>query len=394
MSVLPNVVIHADWSLESKKQIQASARRLPDGRFRIGATCGVRPAGSPGERLGLGRANTDTGLVGFDFPIGIPAGYARMLNQATNISSFRDALAHFGSGKFCDFYKVCETAREISLYRPFYPYRPGGTERRHLEDALGLRGDQLFRQCERATASRKAACPLFWTLGGNQVGKAALCGWKEFVEPMLRDRDGVGLWPFDGTLSELLATRQTVILETYPAEFYGHLGVHFSSGDSKKSQRSRRKFAAQLLKEASTLNLVLDEAAANQISDGFGVGDAGEDHFDAMIGLFGMLKHLAYPPDVEVPSDPDIASFEGWIIGQAVPTFSGGKQELHAAGRNDARATTAPAARTSPVGRPRPDRPPCLCGCGSYPRGKHSRFMPGHDQRINPATNRRFNAHG
>lgn len=38
-------------------------------------------------------------------------------------------------------------------------------------------------------------------------------------------------------------------------------------------------------------------------------------------------------------------------------------------------------------------RQPCVCGCGNLPRGKHSRFMPGHDQRINPATGRRFNAH-
>jgi hypothetical protein len=31
-------------------------------------------------------------------------------------------------------------------------------------------------------------------------------------------------------------------------------------------------------------------------------------------------------------------------------------------------------------------------GCGNFPRGKHSRFMPGRDQPINPATGRRFSA--
>jgi hypothetical protein len=36
---------------------------------------------------------------------------------------------------------------------------------------------------------------------------------------------------------------------------------------------------------------------------------------------------------------------------------------------------------------------PCLCGCAHFPRGKRFRFMLGHDQRINPATGRRFNAH-
>lgn len=33
----------------------------------------------------------------------------------------------------------------------------------------------------------------------------------------------------------------------------------------------------------------------------------------------------------------------------------------------------------------------CVCGCGNVPAGRHSRFMPGHDHRVNPATGRRWN---
>lgn len=29
---------------------------------------------------------------------------------------------------------------------------------------------------------------------------------------------------------------------------------------------------------------------------------------------------------------------------------------------------------------PPSSRPPCLCGCGGYPKGKTSRFLPGHDR--------------
>jgi len=36
-----------------------------------------------------------------------------------------------------------------------------------------LSGKDLLRLCERATPDRGDACMLFWTLGGNQVGKAA-----------------------------------------------------------------------------------------------------------------------------------------------------------------------------------------------------------------------------
>ncbi|MDQ0260439.1 putative nuclease with RNAse H fold [Sinomonas atrocyanea] len=36
-------------------------------------------------------------------------------------------------------------------------------------------------------------------------------------------------------------------------------------------------------------------------------------------------------------------------------------------------------------------RAACLCGCGNLPAGRRSRFMPGHDNRVNPATGRRWN---
>ncbi|MDR6621068.1 DUF429 domain-containing protein [Sinomonas atrocyanea] len=38
-----------------------------------------------------------------------------------------------------------------------------------------------------------------------------------------------------------------------------------------------------------------------------------------------------------------------------------------------------------------PIRAACLCGCGNVPAGRRSRFMPGHDHRVNPATGRRWN---
>jgi hypothetical protein len=43
----------------------------------------------------------------------------------------------------------------------------------------------------------------FWTLGGNQVGKGALSGWKEFLRPA-RELTTVHIWPFDGSFEELL----------------------------------------------------------------------------------------------------------------------------------------------------------------------------------------------
>jgi len=33
-------------------------------------------------------------------------------------------------------------------------------------------------------------------------------------------------------------------------------------------------------------------------------------------------------------------------------------------------------------------RPPCLCGCGGYPKGKNARYVPGHDARHHAALKR------
>ncbi len=32
-----------------------------------------------------------------------------------------------------------------------------------------------------------------------------------------------------------------------------------------------------------------------------------------------------------------------------------------------------------------PEHPPCLCGCGGFPKGKKARFLPGHDTRYHAA---------
>jgi hypothetical protein len=52
-----------------------------------------------------------------------------------------------------------------------------------------------------------------------------------------------------------------------------------------------------------------------------------------------------------------------------------------------ARAKTTPAPVEANVEQAQ-DRPPCLCGCGGYPKGKTARFIPGHDARYHAALRR------
>src|SRR4051794_16670446 len=195
---LPALVAHADWSVAPAGRWLAVAPRQPRGRYRLHARV---PAGPPATLLARlrrteRRTERRTVFLGLDVPIGVPAAYA----ARAGIGDFRallDALggdpgdgpaapAGGGSG-WGDFGRVADRPEAISLRRPFYPLRPGGASPGHLVTALGLDGaGDLHRECERATAARRAAAPLFWTLGAQQVGKAALSVWLEVLAPARR----------------------------------------------------------------------------------------------------------------------------------------------------------------------------------------------------------------
>ena len=67
------------------------------------------------------------------------------------------------------------TREEISITRRFYPFRSGGTSRTHLWEALGMDPVTGLRVCERPLPGvQSGASPLFWTLGGKQMGKRHL----------------------------------------------------------------------------------------------------------------------------------------------------------------------------------------------------------------------------
>lgn len=325
MTTLPTLIVHADWSTSPKKRWMAGARLQNGGHYYAEAPEMVDNALSMIRGLREKLSPQDILLVGFDFPIGIPQAYA----QRCGVDDFLSFLPELGAGEWSDFYRVAETKEQISLYRPFYPKKPGGTRQEHLIKSLNVSNmDDLRRKCELAHDGRRAACSLFWTLGGQQVGKAAICGWQSVIQPALQqDRSYVRIWPFDGDLFSLLQAGQTVLAETYPAEFYGHLGITFSRSNSdnskpgkpqsgKRSQKSRQEKAPVLLEWSHQACVDLSPILVADITDGFSVKPDGEDRFDAAVGLFGMLNIVlgrrspgGLPENVK-------CQIEGWILGQ------------------------------------------------------------------------------
>jgi hypothetical protein len=315
---LPRVVAHADWGVGAAKRWVAVASLGPRGHYRALAP---RPVGDDGgvlERLGVPGGPAGGVVLGFDFPIGLPRRYAELVG----IGDFRRALDGFGRGRWEEFYQVAAAAEQISLYRPFYPLTPGAKGERarwHLHRALGLRAEELLRRCD-----RQGAEALFWTLGGRQVGKAAIDGWRSVLVPALRDPAlRVALWPFDGGLGELVAGGGVVVAETWPRECYRHLGVSFapapgSPHPSKRRQADRRRNGPVLLAWAAATGTELAPELAAAVADGFGPAPGGEDPFDAVAGLFGMVNVLLGRRAAGVPGeDGAVRRVEGWILGLA-----------------------------------------------------------------------------
>lgn len=316
MGPLPALVAHADWSANPAKRWMAVAIRRDRGYLADAP----KPVGDAASLLNSmrDRAAGATILVGFDFPIGVPSAYAK----GARIPNFLDALKFFGRGDWACFYEPASVPAEISIHRPFYPFSfRGGSRRGELTAALRLSDTTaLLRRCELPTAHRNAACPLFWTLGGNQVGRAAIAGWREVVAPATCDPN-VAVWPFQGDLDRLLDTKSCVIAETYPAEAGIHLGLKAAGcGWSKRKREGRLQQTGQIEAWLKRSQVESTPALKAMMADGFGDDAAAEDRFDAVVGLFSMLNLALGLGECRAPSDEDIRSVEGWILGQATST--------------------------------------------------------------------------
>jgi Protein of unknown function (DUF429) len=312
-TALPRLVAHADWSVHAKGRWIAKAV-LANGRYHAFAPEPVGPLDSFWPRVER-QAGAGAALVGFDFPIGLPESYA----ECARIEDFVTTLPDFGQDEWAMFYTVAETHEEIAHGRPFYPHsvsRKGAAARRHLLAGLGLREPaELVRRCDRKTAARNAACMLFWTTGANQVGKGAIVGWRDLLGPALRQGLDLAVWPFHGALDELLSRHRIVVAETYPGEIYGHLRLELRRHGGKRRQTARQANAVHLLRWAAAADVGLEALLCAEMKDGFGASRDGEDRFDALVGVLGMLNVVLGLRSSGEPDDPVVRRIEGWMLG-------------------------------------------------------------------------------
>ncbi len=278
------------------------------GAWSVEAPC---PVGDLATLLPRLSASGEAVAFGVDFPLGLPRRYAARHATTADFPAFLRSLADHPR-----FFSVCQTLDEVSSDRPFYPQRGvAGMTRLSHALALGLSDVAgLSRQCDRATADRPAGAPLFWTLGANQSGKAAISAWRDFLLPALAGPRPPALWPFDGPLLASLRPGRVTVAETYPAEAMRQLGLRM--GGSKRRHADRVALVGPLAAVMTGLGAAGTPALAAALSAGFGVDAAGEDRFDSLVGLLCLLGVLAGRRPDEAPPDAWIQGWEGWVLGQ------------------------------------------------------------------------------
>ena len=275
----------------------------------------IEPVGHVGTLLArlIEAANCGPVALGVDFPIGLPRAYASLHPAgAPDFPTFLRALPNRPG-----FFEVADTLEEISPARPFYPRRGrAGMTRLSHAAALGLgAASSLSRACDRATTQRPAGAPLFWTLGANQTGKAAISAWRDLLLPAMLGPTPPALWPFEGPFRSLLRPGRVAIAETYPADALRQLGLRPIG--SKRRQSDRIASLPGLRAAMETLNATPAPTLEPWLTDGFGPDSAGEDRFDCLIGVLCVLLVLTCRRPDTAPPDPWITTWEGWVLGQS-----------------------------------------------------------------------------
>lgn len=299
-------LLHADWSLSPSKRWYAEARHR-EGLWQIRDPVRIDNIHVWRDEVLLLPSQGAT-LAGFDFPIGVPKSWA----VQTDVTSFRSWLDVLESSRWQAFFDTAGTREEISLTRPFYPrHARKGMKQSDLTQALNVESfDALRRACERDMSGRKP-CPLFWTLGANQVGKAAQTGWQDVVRPAVAE--GAALWPFDGELTTLAQTRHCILCETWPTLAARLMGAELSARQSKRRQTDRVVACRRLMN--TKLPVEWQTLAKASLLSGFGERAAGEDAFDALLGLLMMVAVVEGQLPVSSTLLSEARDVEGWILG-------------------------------------------------------------------------------
>lgn len=212
----PTTVLCADWGKAAAKRAvyaaslgdRPSVRRISHGAWTLRALL------DEARRL----ATHGPVLVALDVPLGVPAVYLDALQRRTGLGvpiSFLDLVDW--SATVPRFFAPTTDPREWDLERPFFAVPAGEGGLSSYQTAASQAGvGTLLRGIDQRTGAK----PVFVTSGiPGSVGTAACDVWMALRDVRTSPGD-LAVWPFEGELAHLTATRTVTLAETYPRAAY------------------------------------------------------------------------------------------------------------------------------------------------------------------------------
>lgn len=244
-------------------------------------------------------------LIGIDAAIGFPiASWRRLRDSSKNQpQTFADFL--LGPSVPTDFFEPVSKPEDWSPQRPFIRPPHG---RFSLKAFIAAADDGFYRQIDK----QLHANPIFLTSGiPGSVGSGTRALWQELIA--LKHFSPYRVWPFHGSLADLLRHTDPVFAEIYPKACYG---IALSESlpapmrqISKTKKDARRKAIADLrdshwlVREHLTINH-FDAALSN------------EDDFDALFSAVALTRLFLEKAPFESPGTTDRIA-EGGVLGAA-----------------------------------------------------------------------------
>jgi hypothetical protein len=249
-------------------------------------------------------------VAAFDVPLGVPQSYLTALarlQDAAPMETFLDVLRGVSSTPY--FYEATKAAQDWRIGRPFFVV-PGGDGGLGTYVAAAARaGVGLYRKIDRTTGAKAA----FIKSGvPGSVGSAASALWQELVSELTPDRT-FKVWPFEGTLEDLLRSGGVVVGEMYPRAAYATalLDVPPTSRPPlvvAKTDSAVRRAAIVALRTARwvrSLDVRLEDLAQ---------AEANEDDFDACVTAAALLRSVLEDAPL-CPPQMEAAWAEGGMLG-------------------------------------------------------------------------------
>ena len=233
----PRFLVCCDWGLAPGGRAiyvgDAQARTLGPG----GPTPFCNANGDPwtlSAVLELGRRLRDQGpvLLAFDMPLGIPASYldaARAVPRWSAATSFVEWLPlACAEGTF---HTNVDQPEAWAVEQPFARVPSGSGSLKRIHARAAREGVVLRREVDALTN----ATPVFIAAGiPGAMGTAARQLWRELSEALTLPSRDFGVWPFEGTLQEVLETHGLAVGELLP-----HAALAIALLDEPPAERPR-----------------------------------------------------------------------------------------------------------------------------------------------------------